>query len=117
MAVLPISHNAPMKCSFGSSPMLLRLQMGPQAVATALDNKPIINIPPAGVCMSPANPHVAAATAASAGQLTPMPCIPGCGDSPWTPESLNLRSGSPPRGQLMQNSTLVCRWGGIITLL
>jgi hypothetical protein len=43
--------------------------------ANIMDNKPIVNIPPFGVCMSLANPTVASATAA-AGRIDTDACIP-----------------------------------------
>jgi hypothetical protein len=53
---------------------------GPPA-ANIMDHVPMLNILPFGVCSSPANPTVVAATAAALGVLTPMPCIP----APWAP--------------------------------
>jgi len=52
--------------------------------ANIMDNIPLVNIMPFGMCMSPANPMVAAATAAAMGVLTPMPCIPMT-VAPWVP--------------------------------
>ncbi len=53
-------------------------------VANIMDHIPLLNIPTFGLCQSPANPVVAAATAAALGVLTPMPCIPATA-SPWIP--------------------------------
>jgi hypothetical protein len=65
-------------CTFGAAPSTLNvlpvnktLTGGPPA-ANIMDNKPMVNIVPFGMCMSLANPTVAAATAAAMGVLTPM---------------------------------------------
>ena len=47
-----------------------------------MDNQPIANIAPFGVCISLANPAVAAATAAAMGVLVPLPCMPVT-PAPW----------------------------------
>ena len=48
-----------------------------------------------GMCMSPANPQVAAATSAAMGVLTPQPCLPVI-TSPWAPGSLKVQIGGVP---------------------
>src|SRR5713226_7984209 len=81
---------ATMMCSFGMAPSSLivlpvnRVQVGGQLAANIMDHVPMVNIPPFGMCMSIANPMVAAATAAALGVLTPMPCIPVT-TAPWVP--------------------------------
>src|SRR5215471_347599 len=69
-----VSMGAMMMCSFGVAPSTLVvvvptvLGQGPPA-ANIMDNIPIANIPPFGMCQSMANPTVAAATAAALGVL------------------------------------------------
>ncbi|MGH7297653.1 MAG: hypothetical protein ACRELB_22135 [Polyangiaceae bacterium] len=48
---------------------------GSNAAAAVQDMKPTVNSHPFGLCQSPLNPHVAAATAAAAGTLTPLLCL------------------------------------------
>ena len=65
-----------MKCSFGAASSSLLATPGTvtaanMPMATIMDNKPMMNIPPFGVCMSLSNPQVAAATSAALGVLTP----------------------------------------------
>jgi hypothetical protein len=64
------------------------------------------------MCMSPANPMVAAATAAAFGVLTPMPCIPNT-PSPWVPGAPTVMLGNAPA--LDNISQLLCTWAGVIT--
>jgi hypothetical protein len=64
--------------------------------------------------MSPANPMVAAATAAAMGVLTPVPCIPMT-MTPWVPGALTVLLGNMP--SLDNISTLTCNWGGVITFV
>ena len=114
-----ICMGAMMKCSFGAAPsslvvLPLNRVLSGQPTATIMDNKPMLNIPPFGVCMSLANPVVAAATAAAAGVLTPMPCIPNT-VSPWVVGAPTVMVGSLPA--LDSSAKLMCTWAGVIQLL
>jgi len=107
---------ASMMCSFGAAPSTLVVLPTNKVLATTpaaniMDNKPIVNIPPFGVCMSPSNPTVAAATAAALGVLTPMPCVPVTA-APWIVGSPTILIGNMPT--LDNNSKLMCNWGGVI---
>jgi Domain of unknown function (DUF4280) len=86
---------------------------GPPA-ANIMDNKPMVNIPPFGMCTSPSNPMVAAATAAAMGVLTPMPCVPAIA-APWVPGSPTVMVGTAPA--LNNSSKCMCNWGGVIQIL
>lgn len=106
-----------MKCSMGMAPSSLvptpkMVQTNYVDAANILDFVPITNIPPFGMCQSPANPVVAAATAAALGVLTPMPCIPAT-VAPWAPGAPTvLLAGAPA---LNDSSMLMCMWAGVIT--
>jgi hypothetical protein len=63
------------------------------------------------MCQSPANPMVAAATAAALGVLTPMPCIPNT-PAPWIVGAPTVILCNTPA--LDDVSKLVCVWGGMI---
>jgi hypothetical protein len=108
---------AMMTCSMGATPSSLMPTPKPvmtsnMVAANILDNIPIVNIPPFGVCKSPANPMVAAATAAALGVLTPMPCIPVT-PAPWVPGAPTvLLCGAPA---LNNSSKLMCIWAGVIS--
>src|SRR5213080_803823 len=84
---MQICKGATMLCSFGLAPSTLvvlpenRVLTGTPA-ANIMDNKPLVNVLPFGLCQSLANPAVAAATAAALGVLTPMPCVPVT-PAPW----------------------------------
>ncbi len=111
---------ANMMCSFGMAPSSLlvlptnRVMTNMVPDANIMDGIPITNIPPFGMCMSPANPVVAAATAAALGVLTPMPCIPAT-IPPWVAGAPNVLLGNQPT--LDNVSTLTCMWGGVITFI
>jgi len=81
--------------------------------ANIMDNIPMVNILPFGMCMSPANPMVAAATAAALGVLTPMPCIPMT-EAPWVPGAPTVLLGNMPA--LDNTCQLMCTWGGVIMI-
>ncbi len=81
--------------------------------ANIMDNIPLVNIMPFGMCMSPANPMVAAATAAAMGVLTPMPCIPMT-VAPWVPGAPTVLLAEMPT--LDSTSTLMCMWAGVISI-
>lgn len=112
-----VAMGAMMKCSFGAAPSSLMvlpknrvLAEGPPA-ANIMDHVPLMNILPFGVCNSPANPVVAAATAAALGVLTPMPCVPATA-SPWVPGSPTVLIANMPA--LNSTSKCICIWGGVV---
>ena len=82
-------------------------------LATIMDNVPMKNIMPFGMCSSMANPTVASATAAALGVLTPMPCIPVI-PAPWAPGSPTALIGNFP--MLHNNCKLMCAYGGVIQI-
>jgi hypothetical protein len=115
---LQVCMGAMMQCTFGAAPsslVVLPVNMvltGEMPDANIMDNIPMTNIMPFGMCMSPSNPEVAAATAAALGVLTPMPCIPVT-PAPWVPGAATVMLGNMPT--LDNVSQLMCTWGGVIT--
>src|SRR5271166_3174857 len=111
-----VCNGATLQCSMGMAPSSLvvlpvnRVNTGEQPDANIMDGEPLVNIMPFGMCMSPANPAVAAATTAALGVLTPMPCIPVT-PAPWTPGAPTDLIGNMPA--LDSNSKLMCTWGGV----
>ena len=111
-----VCTTALLKCSFGVAPsafvatpkMVVTSMMD---AGTIMDHKPMVNIMPFGMCISPSNPTVAAATAAALGVLTPMPCIPNT-VAPWVPGAINVLITNQPA--LDNNCKLMCMWGGVI---
>jgi len=84
-----------------------------QPVATIQDMVPMTNIATFGMCISLANPQVAAATSAALGVLTPQPCIPNV-VAPWAPGSPTVSVGGVPA--LTSDSTCNCLWAGVISI-
>jgi hypothetical protein len=112
-----VTTGAMMMCTFGMAPSTLNVlptnkTMAGAPAATIMDCAPMVNIPPFAMCMSIANPTVAAATAAALGVLTPMPCIPVT--APWTPGSPTCMIGGMPA--LNNTSMCTCAWGGMIQI-
>ncbi len=110
---------ATLQCSFGLAPGSLVVLptnkiLSTTPAANIMDNKPLLNVMPFGMCQSLANPTVAAATAAAMGALTPMPCIPATA-APWAPGCPKVLIGNMPA--LESNSKLMCNWGGVIQVV
>jgi hypothetical protein len=103
------------KCSFGLAPAPLnvlpqnRVLSCGRPVATIMDNKPFVNVVPFGMCTSPSNPAVIAASGA------PMPCTPQT-PAPWIPGSPTtiIGTGGPA---LTNSSTLMCVYAGVISVV
>jgi len=112
-----VCSGALLQCSFGAAPSSMvvlpvnRVMTSSMPAANIMDNVPMVNIMPFGVCMSPSNPTVAAATAAALGVLTPMPCIPAT-TAPWAPGAPTVLLANMPA--LDDASQLMCMWGGVI---
>jgi hypothetical protein len=115
---LQVNMGSMLQCSFGAAPSSLVVLPDNRVLtstpdANIMDNKPLVNIMPFGMCSSPANPTVAAATAAALGVLTPMPCVPAT-PAPWVPGAPTVLIGSIPA--LDNNCKLMCLWGGVIQI-
>ena len=115
-----VCNGATLACSFGVAPSSLvvlpvnRVMTSSQPAATIMDHVPQVNIMPFGVCITPSNPMVAAATAAALGVLTPQPCLPVT-VSPWVAGAPTVLEGGSP---VLDNiSTLMCMWGGVIQVV
>lgn len=114
---LQVCMGASLMCSFGTAPSSMMVLPAnctmacSMAAANIMDNKPMVNILPFAMCTSPANPTVAAATAAALGVLTPMPCIPATA-APWAPGSPTVMIANMPA--LNNSSKLMCSYGGVI---
>lgn len=112
---LAVASGATLSCTFGAAPSTLTVlvpqAMGKTPLATITDFAPMVNIAPFGMCSSPANPLVAAATAAALGVLTPQPCVP-LPVGPWAPGSPTVLIGGKPA--LRNLDRLLCAYGGVI---
>jgi len=121
---LQVCMGAMLQCSFGVAPSTLvvtpeKMVLGMVPYANIMDHVPIKNIVPFGMCTTQSNPAVAAATsAATAAALgvftpTPAPCMPAT-TSPWVPGSPTVLISNMPA--LNDSSTLMCAYGGMITV-
>lgn len=114
-----VVNGAMLKCSMGVAPGSLivapknMVMCGNQPAANIMDQVPMMNIMPFGMCQSLANPTVASATAAAMGVLTPMQCIPSI-PAPWAPGSPIVLVANMP--SLNDSSKCMCAWGGVIEI-
>ena len=107
-----------MTCTFGMAPSSFMATPGRTEMLSnvpkgnIMDFAPMLNIMPFGMCNTPSNPTVAAATAAAMGVLTPMPCIPAV-TTPWMPGNPQVLVQGQPA--LMRSCCNMCMWGGQIS--
>ena len=111
-----VCTTAMMTCSFGMAPSVFNATPRPVLTSNLVagvitDNIPIANVPPFGMCTSPTNPTVIAATAAALGTPTPMPCVPVL-PAPWVPGAPTVLIANIPA--LDNNCKLMCAWAGVI---
>ena len=116
---MQVCMGASLQCSFGAAPSTLAVLPANKVLtvtpdANIMDNKPLVNIMPFGMCSSLANPTVAAATAAALGALTPMPCVPVI-PAPWVPGSPTVLIANMPA--LNNSSKLMCAYAGVIQIV
>ena len=110
---------AMLKCTFGVAPSSMVVTPANMVngvnmpAANIMDNKPMMNIMPFGMCQSPTNPAVIAATAAALGVFTPAPCIPAT-TAPWVPGAAITKIKNLPA--VNSTCTLMCTWLGVITV-
>ena len=115
---MQVCMRAMLQSSFGVAPSSLvvlpqnRVLTGTPD-ANIMDNKPLVNIMPFGMCSSPSNTAVAAAPAAALGVLPPMPCVPVT-PAPWVTGSPTVLLANMPA--LNNSSKLMCAWGGVIQI-
>ena len=112
-----VNAGSMLQCTMGAAPATLAVVVpmvtaATPAAANIMDCAPMVNIPTFGMCRSPANPTVAAATAAALGVLTPMPCVPVT--TPWTPGVATVLLRGMPA--LDASSKCVCAYGGQISV-
>ena len=114
-----VNMGASLMCTMGMTPSTLivlpknRVMAESKPAANIMDFVPIVNIPPFGMCKSPANPTVAAATTAALGVLTPMPCLPVI-PAPWAPGSATVMIANFPA--LNNTSKCMCAFAGTISI-
>jgi hypothetical protein len=114
-----VCNGAMLMCSFGVAPCTMMVtpenmvNASNMPAATIMDNIPMKNILPFGMCTTQSNPAVAAATAAALGTPTPAPCVPVT-TAPWAPGSATVMIANKPA--LNSASKLMCTWGGVISI-
>ena len=116
----PVVMGDTLMCSFGMAPGSIiviptnRVMAANKPMANILDNKPFVNIPMFGNCMSLSNPATASLTAAALGVLTPGPCTPVT-PAPWAPGAPTAQVANAPA--LTATSKCNCIFGGVISVI
>lgn len=113
-----VTSTAMIQCTFGTNPCPLMASPGRMtslsnmAKLNIMDFTPITCIGSFGMCSSPSNPAVIAATAAALGVFTPAPCVPVV-TTPWMPGAATfLVEGMPALTNQCKN---MCMWAGQIS--
>jgi hypothetical protein len=104
-----VCTGATLQCSLGAAPATFAasgIQTSAGGPAGVVTDIAAANVPPFGLCTSPANPQVASAHA-------PQPCVPVL-VSPWSPGSARVTIGEI--GALDDSSQCVCAWNGVVTV-
>ena len=110
-----VCTGATLQCSFGTTPATFSAtgtRVSAVAQAGVVTDVTAASVPDFGMCMSLANPQVAAATAAAQGTLTPQPCQPVLPE--WSPGSARVTIGGV--GALDDSSQCTCTWAGVVTV-
>ena len=109
---LQVCMGAMLQCSFGATPSSLVVLPKNRVLtqtpdANIMDNVPLMNILPFGMCSSPSNPAVIAQLGAPAACV---PVIPG----PWIPGAPTVLIANMPA--LDNTCKLMCAWAGVIQI-
>jgi hypothetical protein len=111
-----VCTGAALQCSMGAAPATFAatgVEVSTRTPAGVVSDTTMASVASFGLCQSPSNPQVAAATAAASGVLTPQPCVPLI-TGPWTPGAGRVMlSGVAALDDASQCS---CTWGGSITV-
>ena len=116
---LLVCMGASLQCSFGAAPSTLAVLPKNRVLtqtpdANIMDNVPLVNIMPFGMCSSATNPAVIAATSAALGVFTPAPCVPVI-PAPWAPGAPTVLIANIPA--LDNTCKLMCAWAGVIQIV
>lgn len=115
-----VASGAELLCNQGTTPAALtvprprRSSARTDLLAVVDDHVPLVHLAPFGACRCPANPAVAAATAAAMGILTPAPCMPVV-PLPWSLGAARLTFDGVLA--LTADSTVKCAYSGTISVL
>ncbi len=107
-----VCNGAQLMCSFGvaPSPMMVLPKskvLTTMPAANIMDNIPLVNIMPFGICKSPANP-------ATLGGIIPVPCVPVTA-APWLPGKPKVLIGGMPA--IDNTCKLMCSFAGVIQVI